>query len=295
VRLGEAFAAAQPLLGAGAAGRNIVEAGFMPSLEKNKTWWNDSYDWTQVGDEWSKSWGGPQMQWYGSLLPRIHAFLPAQTILEIAPGFGRWTQFLKDMCDHLIAVDLSEKCIQACQKRFADASRITYHVNDGKSLAMVPDDSIDFVFSFDSLVHAEDDVILAYISQLGRILKKDGAAFIHHSNLGEYPYYRQISKYRKVQRALGALRVIEKNTHWRALTVTAAGVAQHAADHHLRCISQEKIPWGTRRALIDCMSVMVREDARWARDNRVLSNPSFKQEKRCVAQLARLYNPASTK
>jgi ubiquinone/menaquinone biosynthesis C-methylase UbiE len=290
------FSVALPALdGPIAAGQYTAEARFMPSLEQNKTCWNDDYDWKQVGDEWSKSWGGPQMQWYGSLLPRLHAFLPAQTILEIAPGFGRWTQFLKALCDHLIAVDLSEKCIQACQERFADASHISYHVNDGKSLAMVPDDSVDFVFSFDSLVHAEDDVILAYISQLGRILKKDGVAFIHHSNLGEYPYYRQLSKHRRMQRALGTLRVVEKNSHWRALTVTAAGVARHAADHHLRCISQEKIPWGTRRALIDCMSVIVKEDGKWARENRVLNNLSFKQEKRCVAQLARLYNPAPTK
>ena len=262
----------------------------MPSVEQNKAVWNDSYDWKQVGDEWSKSWGGPQMQWYGSLLPRLHTFLPSRTILEIAPGFGRWTQFLKDQCTSLIVVDLSERCIQACQERFAGVSNITYHVNDGKSLDMVPDDSIDFVFSFDSLVHAEDDVLLAYISQLSKKLRQNGVAFIHHSNLGEYPYYQRISKYPRVRRVLRALRVIEKDIHWRAFTVTAARVAQHAAANHLRCMSQEKIPWGTKRALIDCMSVMVRDDSKWSRDNEVFSNPAFTQEKRYVAQLARLYD-----
>lgn len=271
------------------AGRQIAEAGFMPSVEQNKAVWNDNYDWKQVGDEWSKSWGGPQMQWYGSLLPRLHAFIPAQTILEIAPGFGRWTQFLKDQCANLIVVDLSERCIQACQERFAAVSHIAYHVNDGKSLDMVPDESIDFAFSFDSLVHVEDDVIQAYISQLAKKLRGNGVAFIHHSNLGEYPYYQRISKYPKVRRMLRVLRVIEKNIHWRAFTVTAARVAQHAADNHLRCISQEKIPWGTKRALIDCMSVIVRQDSDWPTDNEVLSNPAFTQEKRNVAQLARLY------
>ena len=30
-------------------------------------------------------------QWFGLIFPRIHAFLPTGTILEIAPGFGRWT------------------------------------------------------------------------------------------------------------------------------------------------------------------------------------------------------------
>jgi hypothetical protein len=37
------------------------------------------------------------------------------------------------------------------------------------------------------------------------------------------------------------------------------------------------------------MSVIVREDSDWPTDHKVLSNPEFQQEKRNVAQLARLY------
>ena len=144
------------------------------------------------------------MQWYGTILPRIHAYLPAQTILEIAPGHDRWTRFLKDSCNRLILVDLSENCIEACQNRFADSSNITYHVNDGVSLAMIPDNTIDFVFSFDSLVHAEEDVIAAYISQLAHKLTNNGIAFIHHSNLGEYNYYQKFKNLPKDPRHLEA-------------------------------------------------------------------------------------------
>ncbi|MEK6280890.1 MAG: hypothetical protein AABN95_11100 [Acidobacteriota bacterium] len=32
-------------------------------------------------------------------LPRIHPFIPVGTILEIAPGYGRWTHYLKDWID----------------------------------------------------------------------------------------------------------------------------------------------------------------------------------------------------
>ncbi len=38
---------------------------------------------------------------------------PPATILEIAPGYGRWTQYLKDLCDQLVVVDLAERCIDA--------------------------------------------------------------------------------------------------------------------------------------------------------------------------------------
>src|SRR6516164_438606 len=114
----------------------------MPTLEENRLFWGKTYDWDAAGDEWSATWGGARMQWFGTLLPRIHRHLPAPTILEIAPGFGRWTQFLADQCDHLILVDLSEKCIAACKERFHNRSHIDFHVNDGRSLAFIPDNSI---------------------------------------------------------------------------------------------------------------------------------------------------------
>src|SRR5439155_24508233 len=46
---------------------------------------------------------------------------PAQ-ILEIAPGFGRWTHYLKDYCENLWIVDRSSECIEACRQRFATGS-----------------------------------------------------------------------------------------------------------------------------------------------------------------------------
>src|SRR3954451_12449920 len=134
----------------------------MPDIDHNTTIWDETWDWSHQGDEWSTWWGGTPALWHGALLPRLHTFLPAGTVLEIAPGYGRWTQYLKDMSDRLILVDLAERCIEGCRQRFADATNIEYHVNDGRSLDMIPDGSIDFVFSFDSLVHAEADVLAGY-------------------------------------------------------------------------------------------------------------------------------------
>src|SRR5437660_302341 len=116
----------------------------MPSLEWNRTVWDGKYDWAQGGDEWSEVWGGTAAEGYGTLLPRIHQWLPAATVLEIAPGFGRWTQYLAGLADRLIVVDLSERCIAACRERFAALANISYHVNDGRSLAAVADGSVDF-------------------------------------------------------------------------------------------------------------------------------------------------------
>ena len=119
------------------------------------------YDWKEAGEEWSQPWGSSAAQWTGTIFPRIRECLPADTILEIAPGFGRWTHYLKDYCNELWAVDKSSDCIEACRQRFASVSHVRCVLNDGRSLSMIPDASVDFVFSFDSFVHPDRDVVEA--------------------------------------------------------------------------------------------------------------------------------------
>lgn len=130
----------------------------MPSLEEIRDAWGDDAKWSggvDNGDGWSEAWGSVEMQWYGSILPRIQKFLPnkvknTEVLLEIAPGYGRWTQFLINKFKTIYLVDINENCITACKKRFYDVDNISYFVNDGKDLSMIPDRSVDFVFSFDS-------------------------------------------------------------------------------------------------------------------------------------------------
>lgn len=262
----------------------------MPSLGDNRNQWDGAYQWTERGDEWSAAWGGPSMQWYGTILPRILGFVPTGRILEIACGYGRWTQFLKDRCRELTVIDLSEECVQGCQRRFSGCTHIEYHVNDGKSLQMVADDSVDFVFSFDSLVHADASVIEAYLSQLPRILKAEGAALLHHSNLGEYAgSLSRFSGYPRVEALLKRLGMVEKSLHWRDAGVSAALVERLAAQSGLACRSQEIVPWGTKRAFIDCLSTIVKSGSPLDRGNRIFRNAGFMREAAYLGRLARIY------
>jgi SAM-dependent methyltransferase len=263
----------------------------MPSLEENLSVWDGSYDWAAGGNEWSSAWGGPEAQWFGTLLPRIHRFIPVGTILEVAPGYGRWTHYLKDYCDNLIVVDLAEKCIEACKKRFASCSHITYHVNDGRSLEMIPDESIDFVFSFDSLIHAEADVLEAYVSQLAKKLKTDGIGFIHHSNLGIYSELVALTKEVPPE---SRKPLIEKGdlidlVAWHAESVTAKLFEEYCDRAGMQCVSQELINW-FNKYLIGCLSVFTPKDSVWARPNRVLENSNFMDEVKMIAVLSQLYS-----
>jgi len=259
----------------------------MPTAEWNTGTWDGDYDWSAAGDEWSAPWGTTAMQWHGAIWPRIHPFVPAGTILEIAPGFGRWTAFLKGLCTRLIVVDLSERCIAACRRRFAAETHLDYHVNDGKSLAAVPDGAVDFAFSFDSLVHAEADAIASYLAQLPAKLTPDGVGFVHHSNLGEYPQLRPGRGFRPL-RTLWKLFRLTTPTHSRALSLTAAKFATLATTAGLACVSQEVINWRGPH-LIDCLSVVTRPGSRWDRPHRLVRNPHFMAEAARLAALAELY------
>jgi len=250
----------------------------MPSIDENIQEWNGRYEWPEQGDEWSRSWGGVWSQWFGSILPRLKSFVPAPVILEIAPGFGRWTQFLRPLSSELILVDISAKCIEACKRRFSAHGGLKYHVNDGRSLGMVADGSLDLVFSFDSLVHVEAEVIGGYLSQLASKLKADGVAFLHHSNLGEY-----------TDPATGRLPVGTENPHWRALSVSADSVRATCESYGLTCVSQEVINWGGN-ALNDAITVAALRHSRWGADNVVLRNGDFMREAEYVARLAQLYD-----
>jgi len=262
----------------------------MASVEQNKQWWNE-LGWTEAGGDWSSPFGTPAMQWYASILPRIHPYLPATTILEIAPGFGRWTQFLKGMCDTLMVVDLSEKCIDGCKERFKADKNIQYHLNDGRSLAMIPDNAIDFLFTFDSLVHVEKDVIGEYLNQLVAKLTPQGVGFIHHSNLGAFSgHYAWVERLPRGRGLLSRLKLVEKGDHKRAKSMTADVFLSLAAAAGLKVVSQEIINWQSQRP-IDCLSVITRPGSIWDREYQRLVNQDFDREAAYIKKLSRLYDP----
>jgi hypothetical protein len=276
----------------------------MPTVADNLNIWGEDYHWPSGGDEWSAQFGGTDAQWSFVLYPRVRHFLPAPAILEIAPGFGRWTQFLKEQCESLTVVDLSAKCIEQCKARFANDSHIKYHVNDGSSLSAIQDRSIDFVFCFDSLVHAEKDVLQAYLMQLAQKLKPNGAGFIHHSNLGAYPsrlavqasYNRLPSGFRERVLPLRGLELLLSINFqaWRGRSMTADLFQQYCREARLRCVSQELFSWERGRCLIDTISVFAQPNSIWDRESVRLENRGFLQSARLTRKLATLYSTTST-
>jgi SAM-dependent methyltransferase len=249
----------------------------MPTIAENQQAWK-TYDWKQRGDEWSTVWGGTEAMWWVTVFPRIRRFVPCGTLLEIAPGFGRWTHYLRSLSQELTGVDLSERCVAACRERFAGDPRLRFVQNDGTSLEAIPDESVDFVFSFDSLVHVEADALQAYVSQLARKLRPNGAGFLHHSNLGSYRNPRT-----------GELEA--PSSHWRAESVGAADFVAYCEEAGLVCLSQETLAWAAS-VHNDCFSTFTRRGSVLERPFVRWENPDFMSEAARAAEIARLYDPA---
>jgi SAM-dependent methyltransferase len=278
----------------------------VPSIEENLKMWNVDFDWSR--EEWAGNWWDcAAAMWYGLVYPRVWRFLPAPTILEIAPGFGRWTEFLLDHCDTLIGIDISDKCIEACRQRFADRSGATFETNDGHSLPMVADSSVDFAFSLDSLIHAEADTLKGYLTELARVLKPDGVAVLHHSNYAAYQhsmgYLNELTRVLKpdgvassngadqhstraqsplrgafnhlpasARHRLNRIRTEVGNSTFRAQGVSAARFTGLCEKAGMRCVGQELVNWNGGVFLIDSISVVTRPGSRWDRPNRVVKN-----------------------
>lgn len=226
----------------------------MPTIEENLSYWK-TYDWSQEGREWTQGFGGADLLWSGVVYPRVRHLFPAQHILELAPGYGLWTEFLRPHCERMTLVDLTPNCIEHCKKRygqdgygksgFGAKKAMTYHINDGRSLDMVEPGSVDFCFSLHSLVHAEAPVMEAYVHGLARVLAPGGVAFIHHSNLephmGEFAH----------------LQTPAPEEHWRGRDMSGEKMRGYIADAGMTTLVQEIIPWGSDR-LIDAYTLFGR-------------------------------------
>jgi SAM-dependent methyltransferase len=238
-------------------------------IQMNKKWWG-TYDWSAQGENWSETWGGSDIQFFGSILPRIRRFLPSTSVLEIAPGYGRWSQYLLSLSDNYIGIDLNEDCIAHCRERFPSNSALFYS-NDGKDLSKVPDNYIDFVFSYDSLVHANIEVIEAYLQQLKEKFTPDGVGFFHHSNLGSFSADKE-----------------SHNNHYRDEDVNYVLFKEACENAGLICISQEVINWGGLRG-IDCFSVFTVPGSKHETEYIFEENLAYMHEAKYLKKLAHIY------
>ncbi len=231
---------------------------------ENRQAWTD-YSWPQGGHEWSEGWGSTDALWCVTLHPRLFAALPARSIVEIAPGFGRISRYLLGHCERYTGVDVTPRCVERCRARFRDQPHAAFELTDGLTLTKVADADADLVISYDSLVHVEQATLSAYLREIARVLRPGGTAFLHHSNLGAYADRLSAEDLNRVPGG-------------RRASASAARVASDAAAVGLRVVLQELIPWHDNGLLTDAFTLLRADPDRAALEPRVIVRDDWARE-----------------
>jgi len=102
---------------------------------------------------------------------------PDFTVLELGSYDGMWTQYFTT-AKKIICVDLFENGFPLIQKRL-DCENLDFYCTQGNELHGIKSDSVDLIFSIDSLMRADKKDIKSYFVEFNRVLKKGGTIFVH--------------------------------------------------------------------------------------------------------------------
>ena len=160
-----------------------IRTGKLPNTRQaNRSVWG-SYDWSTEGDEWSNN---SVPGWKDSLVNNL--LIPfigeGNTVLEVGPGAGRWSEHIIPRSGKTILVDLTPECIDLCQERFGKNPAVEFYVNDGRTLPFIESGSIERVWSVDVFVHIQAHDVENYVAEFARIMAPGAQALIHHAKNG---------------------------------------------------------------------------------------------------------------
>ena len=154
--------------------------------------------WSRYPSEWSQDpklnlgaatlgeeWGGPA---FADHLVELVAEYLGQTVdvLELGCGGGKFSQRLASRCRSLLCTDISPAMIDHTRESLSRQGlegNVRFLVLNGIDFSGVPDASVDFVFSYDVLLHLQPQNVFSYMLDARRILRGDGVFMLHQINL----------------------------------------------------------------------------------------------------------------
>jgi SAM-dependent methyltransferase len=97
------------------------------------------------------------------------------TCLEIGCGLGRLMKPIAQQCARVIGIDVSPRMVEFAGEYLGGVPNTEVHLNDGRTIPMVPDASIDWVYSHLAFQHLTlYEVVDRYLAEIHRVLKPGG-------------------------------------------------------------------------------------------------------------------------
>ena len=122
-----------------------------------------------------------------AILGKLEAELdPSAHVVEIGCGAGRMTRAIARRAAHVTAVDVSPRMLEIAREQNDSPENVEWLLGDGESLAGIADASADVCISHIVFQHIPDpQVTLAYVREMGRVLRPGGFALFQISNAPE--------------------------------------------------------------------------------------------------------------
>lgn len=149
-----------------------------------------------LGEEW----GGPEFA--DHIVDLVSDYLGANAdVLELGCGGGKFSQRIAPKCRSLLCTDISAAMIEHTRSSLAACGvdgNVGYHVLNGVDFAGIPSDSLDFIFSYDVLLHLQPQNVFSYLRDARRVLRRNGTIMVHQINLATESGFRHFrSQYRQ--------------------------------------------------------------------------------------------------
>jgi ubiquinone/menaquinone biosynthesis C-methylase UbiE len=100
------------------------------------------------------------------------------TALDFGCGVGRLSRALAGYFGEVIGVDIAPSMI-ALAKQYNDGPQFRFFANQEPDLALLPDASVDFIYTSIVLQHIPPLAVKQYVAEFFRILRPGGAMSIH--------------------------------------------------------------------------------------------------------------------
>jgi ubiquinone/menaquinone biosynthesis C-methylase UbiE len=130
-------------------------------------------------------WGDPRQTTAAFVIPEFIApyLKKGGVTLEIGPGGGRYSQFLKES-GTCIFVEYNPEFFPILRRMFEGSKCAIECIHSTNcTFPAVPDKSVDFVFSFDCFVHLDLPLIETYLREIRRVLRSpESIAVLHYAD-----------------------------------------------------------------------------------------------------------------
>lgn len=115
-------------------------------------------------------------------------------VLDLACGIGRVAKFIAPIVKKYVGVDFSRNMIKKAIERYQGYQNVEFHVNDGRTLKEFDDNIFDLAFCELGFQHMEKDVTRSYVSEVYRVLKRNGAFL---AQIPRFDYYHDVYAFTK--------------------------------------------------------------------------------------------------